>query len=209
MKKIILLSNMILATLLFGCKHEKSVITPNKNAFKTQQNAAAKIVQTAASCACLTQSQYTSTCLFPALANTIITQFMGGQITKTFTITWSLCYESPYNAANNTICNTPYSGVTSTLILCYFNCNVVTAHFLGKPPCAPCMPNDFCLQLIPGKSNTGSNTYYTLQGNYDLPGFDNVTLQIVVSSDPDVVINCVTNPNDPATQVNYSCNGHF
>ena len=206
MKKIIL---CILAVMfLVGCKLDKKSVAPI-SPFKVQQNAAARIVQTASTCGCMTASQFSNTCAFPTPSNPSMNQFLGSQLSKTFTITWTVCTESPYNSANQNICGIVYSGVTSTLVLCYFNCNTATALFIGKPPCLPCMPSDFCIQLTAGQSNSGGNSYYVLQGNYDLPGFDNVTLQIVVSSDPDVVINCITTPNNPATQVNYSCNGHF
>lgn len=203
--KLKLFLPLVIMTIFFiGCKTEKPYQKDIYN-YQYAANQAAKIQQTANTCNCLTQSQ-SSNCYNNAPNPTII-QFMGTAATKTFVVTWNNCLTVPYQ--NITGCNDPLSGVTSTLVMCYYDCYNLTAKFIGKPSCLPCMPDQFCIQLKPTKTTQNGNTLYVLAGTYNGEPLNNVQITVVVSGDPDVTIKCSTNITDPANSVSYTCYGNW
>lgn len=195
-----------LITILFVSCKNKTELKNILNPYDEAANTASRVKQTAAACACAPVSLVNS-CNASNNPNPAIQAYLGTASSKTFVITWTNCTESNSNFSPG--CGVPLSGVTSTLILCYAAtapnpCNMVNAHFIGKPECLPCMPADFCIDLLP--STSGNN--YVLQGTYNNETLNNLLISVAISADPDVQINC-TSGIGSQNPVSYSCFGNF
>ncbi len=163
---------------------------------------AAKINQPEASCYC--DNSLPSACPNSGGLQIIQTILGGNASSYSKTITWNKCVTLDPALAGTSACNSPYNNVTTQLTLCYFDCNTITAKFVGKPPCFPCMPSSFCIQLTPTKTNQGNNTYYVLSGSYNGDPLSQVQIQVVISTDPDVSIMCSNSGG-----YNFTCSGNF
>jgi hypothetical protein len=184
----------------FGCNREKSCTLCDTTHLDLMGQEAAKINQPAASCYCATSLN----CPSSAALQIIQTILGGSSISYNKTITWNKCVTLDPALAGTSACNSPYSNVTTQLTLCYFDCNTITAKFVGKPPCLPCMPSNFCIQLTPTKTNQGNNTYYVLSGSYNGDPLSQVQIQVVISTDPDITIMCSNSGG-----YNFTCSGNF
>lgn len=185
----------------FGCNREKSCTLCDTTQLDLIEQEAAKINQPAASCYC--DNSLPGTC--PSTSGLQIIQTILGGNASSFskTITWSNCVTLDPALAGTSNCNAPFTNVTTQLTLCYFDCNTITAKFVGKPPCLPCMPANFCIQLTPTKTKIGNNTYYVLSGSYNGDPLSQVQIQVVISSDPDITIGCNSGG------YSFKCNGTF
>ncbi len=175
--------------LFLGCNREKSCTLCDTTHLDLLEQEADKIVQAAGSCYC--DGSAPGNCS-NSTALQVIQMVLGGNASSyTKTITWNNCLTSDPALAGNNNCNAPYyNSVTTQLTLCYFDCSTITAKFIGKPPCLPCMPANFCIQLTPTKTKIGNNTYYVLSGSYNGDPTSQVQIQVVISSDPDITIKC-------------------
>ncbi|MBI2720610.1 MAG: hypothetical protein HYX39_00395 [Bacteroidetes bacterium] len=192
MKKIIL----IICTgvlVLTGCKPENKVI--KTTAHKEAEQRAAKVTQPAGSCYC--QQGIPAPC---TTASVNVDKFMEGNSLVFKTITWSNCSAQPANGDPN--CNSILSPApTSSLKLCWYDCNTITATITNKPPCLPCYPNNFCIQLTP----VVQGNVYTLQGYYDATS--ELLIQMTISADPNVTVKCISGTGSNATT--YVCYGNY
>lgn len=203
MKKSVLIA--LITLMMISCK-DKNEVKNTLNPYDDAAYTASKLSQPSAACDCITPVQ-ANNCNNNA-PNPAIQAYLGTAPSKTIIITWTGCNAS--NNASGNGCGVPLSGVTSTLIMCYSAnasnpCNVVNAHFIGKPQCLPCMPYEFCIDLTPSKS--GNN--YVLYGNYNNEPFNNITISVAISADPDIVINCTSNIGGGSNQVSYNCTGYW
>lgn len=205
-----LVTILVIMTLLLSCKHDEKTAFNDKVEFKKAE-AAAKALENAAQddCSCMTQAQIDAC---PDNSGTsVIRQYIpAGNTHSVYTITWHSCLNSQ---SSDPYCNTPYGSTEfqTTVDLCWFDCSTVTAKFTGKPPCLPCYPENFCLQLKPVKTVNGGTTTYELAGSYQgSSSYEgvNLHLQVVVSTDPDITMMCTTNPGTSSEQV-YTCYGSF
>jgi hypothetical protein len=199
MKKLILMS--FVAVIFFGCKHDKSVYRNPE--FVKAENAAAKIAVVADSCSCISQAQITA-CVGNTTQAQVINQYLNNQASVTKTITWGNCTTAG-GTVNDPNCNTPYQNTTSQITLCWHSCTSVTAKFTGKPPCLPCYPEAFCMILTPQKQVSGGTTTYVLTGSTSV--FDVVQIKLVISTDPDVLVQCAVGP--AGNQTIYTCYGSY
>jgi hypothetical protein len=190
---------LLLLLLFFGCNREKSCTLCDTTHLDLLEQESDKIVQAAGSCYC--DGSAPGNCSNSTALQVIKTILGGNASSYTKTITWNNCVTLDPALSGNVNCNAPYSNVTTQLTLCYFDCSTITAKFTGKPPCLPCMPANFCIQLTPTKTIIGNNTYYVLSGSYNS---DIIQIQVVVSSDPDITITCTNSGG-----YSFTCYGNF
>ncbi|MHB8261314.1 MAG: hypothetical protein ACYDCN_09280 [Bacteroidia bacterium] len=197
MKKITLFA--LAAFLMFSCKTEKVVVKDTK--IVQAEAAAAKVAATASSdsCNCMTSAQYQTQFNAGHCSNSIIESFVP-PVSVTKTVTWNNCSTNPNVTDPN--CNVQYGNVTTQLKLCWHSCYSVSAQFIGLPPCLPCYPSGFCMVLTPSTSGG----YEVLQGTSTF--WDQVTIKIQISTDPDVVIQCSSKDAAGNTTV-YTCYGSY
>ena len=200
MKKITLFA--LAAIVLFGCKTEK---LPLKDPKITQAEiAGARLAAATSSDSC--------NCLLPlsahACTNATIEKFLGtlpvGTNTVTKWVKWTTCVTNI--AISDPNCNVFYAHDSTQLLLCWHSCNSVTAKFVSLPPCIPCYSPGFCMVLTPSTTSSGGNYTEVLSGTISI--FDQVQVSIVISTDPDVRIQCSSTDASGVTTV-YTCSGGY